>query len=139
MNLKKKTSRKKYALVVKKSRTGKGLFAGEDIPKGVRIIEYIGTPVSPESVKRRSGKYLFWTSDTEMIDGNIKENIARFINHACKPNCEANGPDGKVFIESRRRIKAGEELTYDYGDEYVAEHFKKSGCRCATCAPAHTI
>ncbi len=122
-----------YKLIVKRSHSGRGLFAAQDIPKGVRIIEYIGRPVSPEEQRRDSGKYLFWASETEMIDGNIKENTARFINHSCRPNCVAGGPDGRVYIESRRRIKAGEELTYDYGIEYFLRHIQPHGCRCVKC------
>lgn len=68
-----------------------------------------------------------------MIDGNVKGNIARFINHSCAPNCEADGPRGRVFILSIKSIKAGEELTYDYGKEYFDEYLKPKGCRCKKC------
>lgn len=68
-----------------------------------------------------------------MIDGNIPANTARFINHSHAPNCEADGPSGKVFILARRRIRAGEELTYDYGEEYIKEYIAPVGCRCAMC------
>ena len=132
----KKKAKKEYAVVVKRSRTGRGLFALEMIPKGVRIIEYIGRPVSKDAKQRDSGKYLFWISETDMIDGNIKANTARFINHSCAPNCEATGPKGRVYIVSLRRIKAGEELTYDYGGEYFIRHIAPYGCRCTKCAPA---
>jgi hypothetical protein len=126
----------RYKLTVKRSKTGRGLFAMEDIPRGRRIIEYVGRPVSPDEQRRDSGKYLFWASDTQMIDGNIKENTARYINHSCAPNCEATGPDGRIYISALRRIRAGEELTYDYGDEYFDRHIRPHGCRCAKCDPA---
>jgi SET domain-containing protein len=68
-----------------------------------------------------------------MIDGNIKENTARYINHSCRPNCEAEGPKGRIYILSTRNIKAGEELTYDYGKEYFETYIKPFGCKCVKC------
>lgn len=123
-----------FRLQVKRARTGRGLFALELIPKGACVIEYIGRPATKKEEENDTAKYLFWASDTLVINGNIPQNKARFINHSCKPNCEADGPDGRVFIVALRNIKPGEELTYDYGDEYFEQHFKAGGCRCATCA-----
>jgi uncharacterized protein len=105
----------------------------EDIPKGKRIIEYIGKPVPVEQQEKARGRYLFEVGRKKMIDGNIKENLARFINHSCKPNCESDGPGGRVFIYSKRKIKAGEELTYDYDTEYFDEFIKPYGCKCEKC------
>ncbi len=113
--------------------SGKGIFAMEDIPKGKRIIEYIGSSVPVEKQDTIRGRYLFWTGRNKMIDGNIKENIARFINHSCRPNCEASGPSGKVFIYSIKKIRAGEELTYNYDKEYFDEYIKPNGCKCEKC------
>ena len=123
-----------YALRVRKSEMGKGLFTEQEIPKGACIIEYIGKVVSEEVAIRDRGKYLFEVEKGKTIDGNIPSNLARYINHSCAPNCEAIGPKGKVFIFSRKRIKAGTELFYDYGKDYFDEHIKKTGCRCAKCA-----
>ncbi|MBC7836624.1 SET domain-containing protein-lysine N-methyltransferase [Acetobacteraceae bacterium] len=125
-----------FKLRVGRSRTGRGIFAQEAIPKGACIIEYIGKPVSKEQEEKMSGKYLFVVGRNKTIDGNIPANTARFINHSCAPNCEAQGPSGQAFIMSRRRIKGGEELTYDYGKEYFNEHIKPKGCRCQKCEPA---
>jgi SET domain-containing protein len=124
-----------FALRVRKSETGKGLFAEEDIPKGACVIEYTGRLVSEEEAERDGGKYLFTVAKNKTIDGNIPSNTARYINHSCRPNCEAIGPSGRVFIFSTRRIKAGEELTYDYGKEYFDQHIAPKGCRCAKCKP----
>lgn len=123
-----------YVLRVRRSQTGKGLFAEQDIPKGVCIIEYIGKIVSEEVAERDRGKHLFETDKNKTIDGNIPSNLARYINHSCAPNCEAAGPKGRVFIFSLKRIKAGTELSYDYGKEYFDEHIKVRGCRCSKCA-----
>ena len=123
----------KFKLRVARGLSGKGIFALEPIPKGKRIIEYIGKEVPVEKQESATGRYLFETGRKKMIDGNVKENIARFVNHSCRPNCEAKGPSGKVFIYSIRKIKAGEELTYDYGEEYFDDYIKPVGCKCAKC------
>ncbi len=120
----------RYAVRVKRSATGKGLFAEEAIPKGACIIEYIGVLVSEEEAAGDNGKYLFEVGKNKTINGNIKANTARYINHSCVPNCEADGPEGKVYIWALRNIQAGEELTYDYGEEYFDRHIKPKGCRC---------
>jgi uncharacterized protein len=122
-----------YGLRVRRGVSGKGLFAKEAIPKGVCIIEYIGTPIKKEDQETATGRYLFETGRDKMINGNIKENTARYINHSCRPNCEADGPSGHVYILTLRKIKAGEELTYDYGEEYFDDYIKPIGCRCVKC------
>lgn len=122
-----------YALSVRRSATGKGLFAEEDIPKGACIIEYTGKPVSEEVAERDRGKYLFEIGKNKTIDGNIPSNLARYINHSCAPNCEATGPKDAIFICAIKRIKAGTELSYDYGKDYFDEHIKPKGCKCPKC------
>ena len=123
-----------YKVRVGRSKTGKGLFAAESIPKRARIIEYTGRLVGKAGRQKDAGKYLFWVGRDLMIDGNIPSNTARYINHSCAPNCEADGPRGHVYISALRRIKAGEELTYDYGDEYFDKHIKPKGCKCQKCS-----
>jgi uncharacterized protein len=127
-------STSKFKLRIGRGLSGKGIFALESIPKGKRIIEYIGRNIPPKNQDIVTGRYLFWTGRKKMIDGNVKENTARFINHSCRPNCEARGPSGRVFVYSIRKIKAGEELTYDYGDEYFEDYIKPFGCRCEKCS-----
>ena len=122
----------KFALRVRKSPTGKGLFAEEAFPKGACVIEYVGKKITEEQADADEGKYLFDTGKGT-INGNIKKNTARYINHSCRPNCEADGPKGKVFILSLRAIKPNEELTYDYGKEYFDKYIKPVGCRCPKC------
>jgi SET domain-containing protein len=126
----------KFALRVGRSRAGRGMFACEDIPKGACIIEYIGKEVSDAEMVRDRHRYLFAVSAKKTIDGYVRENRARFINHSCRPNCEAGGPNGRVFIKARRRIKTGEELTYHYGKEYFDKFIKPKGCKCAKCTGA---
>lgn len=123
-----------FKLRVRNAQSGKGLFTDGRIPKGACIVEYTGRPATLEEMACDTGKYLFWTSTLQMINGNIPSNTARYINHSCAPNCEADGPAGRIFILALRTIKPGEELTYDYGKEYFEKHLKPRGCRCTRCA-----
>jgi len=122
-----------WGLKVKKSSAGLGLFATKDIPKGVCMIEYFGRELSEAEQYTSRSKYLFEINSKITIDGGMRENTARYINHSCKPNSEVEIKNKKVFIFSKRKIKAGEELCYDYGKEYFNEHIKKRGCRCINC------
>jgi SET domain-containing protein len=124
-----------YRLRVGKTRTGKGMYVQEPIAKGVCIIEYTGRPATMAQQKANTGKYLFWTSDTTMIDGNIPTNKARFINHSCRPNCEIDIKNKRIFVFAVKNIKPGEELTYDYGEEYFEMYFANGRCRCQKCSP----
>src|SRR3989344_5978391 len=120
-----------FALRVRRSGTGRGLFTEQEIPKGACIIEYTGRPATQKEIEDDTAKYLFEVNSKLTINGNITSNIARFINHSCRPNCEAVGPADRVFIVAARRIKAGEELTYHYGKDYFTKILKPKGCRCA--------
>ena len=122
-----------FAIKVKRSATGKGIFAEEFIPKNKCLIEYIGVPVEGEKQYEISSRYLFETAKGKMINGNIPANTARFINHSCAGNCEARGPKGRVFIFSIKNIKPGEELLYDYGKEYFDEYLSNGRCMCKKC------
>lgn len=117
-----------YKLLVKRSIAGLGLFAGEDIPKGACVIEYVGRQVSKEEEDTSKSKYLFEISKNKTIDGKPKWNKAGYINHLCKSNCEPEIRGGRVFIMAKRAIKKGEELGYDYGKEYFEEHIRP--CKC---------
>ena len=129
-----KQARQPYA--VKRSRTGLGLFATELIPKGKRIIEYFGPRVPNDEVEKSNGKYFFGVNSKWSVDGSIRKNIARYINHSCRPNAEAIISKGRIWIWSRRNIKPGEEINYDYGKEYFEGIIKDVGCRCGKCSGA---
>ena len=108
---------------------GNGLFAARNLPAGHRLIEYRGKRLKHEEVDgldlhgEDSGHtFLFTLNDHYVIDGSQRGNDARWINHSCAPNCEAvlveeeGKPDkDRVWIETVRPVKAGEELSYDYG------------------------
>lgn len=130
---KKKFEPGNFILQVKRSKAGLGLFAGEDLPKGVCLIEYVGRVISEAEEYSSRSKYLFEINSKKTIDGQARSNTARYINHSCRPNAEIEIRDGRVFVMSARRIKTGEEITYDYGKEYWDEHIKPLGCRCPKC------
>lgn len=124
-----------FELAVKRSPTGLGLYALEPIPKGARIIEYTGRVLTPEEESSSRSKYLFEISDKKTIDGSDRTNKARYINHSCRPNCEPVIKGGRVYIFSKRAIRVGEELVYNYGTNYFEDIIKPMGCRCIKCQP----
>lgn len=135
MTMKKKKHVCPEGLRVGRSSAGLGLFATRDFKKGERIIEYFGKEISKAEEYSSRSKYLFEVNSRKTIDGTQRDNFARYINHSCKPNCEPNIVRGRVWIDATKRIKAGEELHYDYGEEYFDEHIKPYGCRCVRHAP----
>jgi uncharacterized protein len=120
---------------IKRTRTGLGLFATRLIPKGKRIIEYTGPLIPNEEFERRIGRYFFGVNSKWTIDGSPRSNVARYINHSCRPNAEAIQTGRRVWIWSRRNIKPGEEIAYNYGNEYFDDVIKPMGCRCLKCDP----
>jgi uncharacterized protein len=119
--------------IVKRTNTGLGLFAIQPIAKGTRIIEYTGPLIPNEEVDQRKGRYFFGVNSKWSIDGSPRSNVARYINHSCKPNAEAIISGRRVWIWSRKNIKPGEEIAYDYGKEYFEDIIKPRGCRCEKC------
>ncbi len=110
------------------------VFALQDIPASKRIIEYTGPLISNDEVeKRKFGKYFFRVNTKWVIDGSPRTNTARYINHSCRPNSEAFISGYRVWIWSKKSIKASEEISLDYGEEYFDDHIKPNGCKCAEC------
>lgn len=124
---------KKYRLNVRRTTRGLGLFTLQTIPAGKRIIEYKGPIITGEEVKTKGGRYLFELDEEHAIDGSSRQNLARYINHSCEPNSEAYISGKRIWIWSKQAIGAGEELTIDYGEEYVKEFIEPNGCRCKLC------
>jgi uncharacterized protein len=122
---------------VKRSRSGLGLFATKPIKKGAVIVRYTGPLLDCRKKEDDAvnNKYLFEIDKRWTIDGSVRKNTARYINHACKPNAE---PDIKVrnrtiYIRAIKDIRAGEEINYDYGTDYFKTFLKPLGCKCAAC------
>src|SRR4249919_3369500 len=122
---------------VGRSRTGLGLFATKPIRKGTKIIRYFGPILDCRKQKDDAieNKYLFELNDRWTIDGSVRKNVARYINHSCKPNAESDVKPRlrKVFIRAIRNIEVGEEISYDYGTDYFKAYLKPIGCKCAAC------
>src|SRR5215831_1334820 len=120
-----------------RSRTGLGLFATKPIRKGTKIIRYFGPLLDSRKEKDDAieNKYLFELSNRWTIDGSVRENIARYINHGCKPNAESDVKPRKrkVFIRAIKNIEPGEEISYDYGTDYFKAYLKPIGCKCEAC------
>ena len=112
---------------------GWGVFALEDINKNKRIVTYDGEKITSKESADREDRYLrrgeiwcFRVNRRWVIDANVNGNVARFINHACRPNCYSNVIDGTIWVIAGKTVKAGDELTYDYH----TEGDKEIECRC---------
>jgi uncharacterized protein len=121
---------------------GLGVFATRAIRKGQRVVEYLGERVSHAEADRRyddkdkddNHTFLFIVDRNTVIDAGVEGNDARFINHACDPNCESVTHERRVFIEAIRNIAQGEELAYDYqiqrDDDDPTDIDEVFACRC---------
>lgn len=120
---------------------GRGVYAAKFIPKGTKIIEYVGELIDKQESERRgvsqhaksvktgdAAVYIFTLSKRYDIDGNVPWNTARLINHSCEPNCEAWIEGRKIFIHSICDIVEGAELTFDYG--FDVDCYEDHPCRC---------
>jgi SET domain-containing protein len=124
---------------------GRGVFATELIRKGTVIVEYKGQRACWDEALERPDSdpgdsahtFLFQLDDGRVIDARVRGNAARWINHSCDPNCKTFEDDaGRVFIEARRKIRPGEELSYDYRLQIEGRLTKRERaqytCRCGT-------
>ncbi|MBI5257159.1 MAG: SET domain-containing protein-lysine N-methyltransferase [Burkholderiales bacterium] len=131
---------------------GKGVFALRPIKKGEVIIEYTGEVITWVEALRRhphdpsdpNHTFYFHIDEDRVIDAKFGGNAARWINHACDPNCEADDDDGeRVFIKAMRNIKPGEELFYDYGlvidERYTPALKRQFACHCGSKACRGTM
>lgn len=127
----------------KSSIHGQGVYAKELIPDGTRVIEYTGERITKKEAERREEQrlergrkggddcvYIFDLNKKYDLDGRTRKNVARLINHSCKPNCRADNINGRIWIVARRKIPAGEELTFDYG--FAFKEWRQHPCRCGS-------
>lgn len=128
---------------VRRSRIhGSGVYAAREIPKGTRVVEYLGDRISHAQADARyeakgqddGHTFLFVVNSKVVIDAGVDGNEARFINHSCDPNCETVIEGGRVFIEALRDIAPGEELGYEYGLTWEStddpDELANYACRC---------
>ncbi|MCC6759121.1 MAG: SET domain-containing protein-lysine N-methyltransferase [Candidatus Omnitrophica bacterium] len=139
-----KNSSSPYIIVRNSKIHGRGVFAKKDIPKGARIIEYVGERITKAEAERRAEKllnkhkenqvhgavYLFVLNKRHDIDGYVPYNTARHINHSCDPNAETEIIRGKIWIIAIKNIKKGEEITYNYSYDY--DGYDEHHCYCRT-------
>lgn len=130
-------------VVIKNSKIhNKGIFAKKFIPKGTRIIEYVGNKITKSASEKIAEKqyeksqknssegavYIFELNKKYDINGNVSWNKAKYINHSCSPNCEVEIIRGKIWVIALKDIKKGEELFYNYG--YDFSYHKDHPCKC---------
>jgi len=130
---------------------GLGAFATRAIPSGTRLIEYVGQRMTPEEADakyddesvERHHTFLFAIDDDIVIDAAVDGNEARFINHSCDPNCDAVIEDKRIWIETIRDVRRGEELAYDYAYILEERHSpavkKRYPCYCGSANCRGTI
>jgi SET domain-containing protein len=135
----------RYPFRVGRARTGLGLFATEPIKKRAFIVEYKGPRMSNAEADRleaRGSKYMYQINDKWTIDGSGRKNVARYANHSCRPNAESdtvrgkggrNAKGGRVIIRAIKNIKPGQEIVYDYGDDYFKYVITPARCKCDKC------
>jgi SET domain-containing protein len=118
---------------VRRSKAGLGLFATAPIRKGAFIVRYSGRRITNAEADADENQYLFELNSRWTIDGKSRANVARYINHSCRPNAEVYFVGHTIKIRARRNIKPGEEIGYDYGRDHFNAYIKPKGCKCIKC------
>ena len=144
-------ARRRRFQVRRSSVHGRGVFALVDLPADLRLIEYTGRIISwqqaqhqhPHDAAQPNHTFYFHIDDEHVIDASHGGNSSRWINHSCDPNCTAEDADGRIFIRTLRPIRAGEELSYDYGliiDEPLTPELRAEfACHCGSPACRGTL
>ena len=119
--------RRDGAVVIEKRRSQIhrwGVFATVTIPKNTRIVDYAGEKISNRESLKRERRYIrrghiwcFKLTNRSVIDAGVGGNVARYINHSCRPNCYIHITDGVIWIRAARTIRRGEEITYHYNTD----------------------
>jgi len=126
---------RKYRIA--RSRTGLGLFALKPYRKREYVVTYRGRKIANDEADRleaSGSRYMFEVNSRWTIDGSSRRNVARYVNHSCRPNVEAIERRGGVIVYvTRRRIKPDEEITVDYGRDYFDSFITRSRCQCDKC------
>ena len=121
---------------ISRSNTGLGLFAAKPFKKGEYIVTYRGRRIAnaeADELEAKGSRYMFEINSRWTIDGSKRWNVARYVNHSCRPNAEAIERKRRIVYVARRKIAPEEEITVDYGKDYFDAFIKRSGCRCEKC------
>jgi SET domain-containing protein len=128
-----KSSRSRRPFRVGRSKTGFGLFATRVIERGEFIAYYLGRKIPNKIADELETKYLFELNSRYTIDGSTRRNLARYMNHSCRPNADADSRKDKIVIAATRTIQPGDEITSNYGRSYFNTFIKPVGCKCLAC------
>jgi len=112
---------------------GLGGFAKTDLLAGVCVLEYEGEKIDKQESARRcelDNVFIFALNDQLDLDGDFPWNPARYFNHSCSPNCEAQFEADRIWVVAKRDIQAGEELTFNYG--FDLESYRDYPCHCGS-------
>ena len=109
------------------------MFACEPIKKGRFIARYSGRKIDSDKADELNNKYLFEINSRWTIDGATRKNVARYINHSCRPNAEAYFVGHVIKIRAIKNIKPEQEITYNYGRDYFDSFLRAVGCKCLAC------
>jgi SET domain-containing protein len=107
--------------------------------RGDFIAYYTGRKVRTAEADDIGTKYLFEINSRWTIDGSTRRNVARYINHSCRPNAETDVKGHKIIITAIKTIQPGDEITYNYGRNYFNAFIKAKGCRCMACATSPAV
>jgi uncharacterized protein len=119
---------------VGRAHTGLGLFAIAPIRRGTWLLEYTGPLITNEQAAKkedRGARYLFEVNSRWTVDGSPRSNVARYANHSCKPNMEVDIANKRIRLRTIRSIAPGDELTYNYGRDYLSYYIPV--CKCGYC------
>jgi SET domain-containing protein len=114
---------------------GRGLFATENVRKGTFVCRYVGEIIDNAEANRRledGNPYIVSLSTRRNVDGKNRWNVARFLNHACTPNCELGVVGDEIHVTTTKAIQKGGEFTIDYGFEFDPEEFQDWPCHCGS-------
>ena len=115
---------------------GQGAFANTSLSRSTRVLEYLGEKITKAESARRCERqnWRIFSLDEEFdLDGDFDWNPARFVNHSCAPNCEAECEGGRIWITTLHDIQSGEEITFNYSYDWEAYHEHPCHCGAAEC------
>ncbi|MET0645589.1 MAG: SET domain-containing protein-lysine N-methyltransferase [Pyrinomonadaceae bacterium] len=112
---------------------GRGLFAVAEVAARRKLGELGGELITQREARRRArgavSVKMVEFEDGTALDATRLGGPFGYVNHSCEPNVFMRRYRGRVEFYALRRLKAGEELTCDYGETH---HDGKLPCRCGS-------